>query len=142
MPIKGLGNLGKHWVLAAVIVAAPVAACAIQRSETARTAKEQMIGLPKEKILACMGPPADQMTVGGTEVWAYASGNGQTVGSAFASGGSGFASGFGVSERRFCKVDIVMTKGVVSAVNYSGPTGGALAPDEQCAFAVQNCVQP
>jgi hypothetical protein len=101
-----------------------------------------MIGLPKEKVLTCMGPPADQMTVGNTEVWAYASGNGQTIGSAFASGGNGFASGFGVTEQRFCKVDIVMSKGVVSAVNYSGPTGGLLTAGEQCAFAVQNCLQP
>ena len=134
--------MGNRWIVAAAIMAIPLAACAIQRSETARTAKEQMIGLPKEKVLACMGPPANQMTVGNTEVWAYASGNGQTVGSAFASGSGGFASGFGVSEQRFCKVDIVMSKGAVSEVNYSGPTGGLLAPGEQCAFAVQNCVQP
>jgi hypothetical protein len=47
-----------------------------------------------------------------------------------------------VTKQRFCKVDIVMTKGVVSEVNYSGPTGGILTQGEQCAFAVQNCVQP
>ena len=82
-----------------------------------------------------MGPPADRMTVGQTEVWSYQSGNGQTVGSVFASGGSGFASGFGVTEQRFCKVNIVMTKGEVSEVNYSGPTGGLLTQGEQCAFA-------
>ncbi len=100
-----------------------------------------MIGLSKEKVLACMGPPANQMTVGNTEVWAYASGNGQTVGSAFASGNGEFASGFGMTEQRYCKVDIVMSQGAVSAVNYSGPTGGLLTSGEQCAFAVQNCVQ-
>jgi hypothetical protein len=35
--------------------------CAIQRAETARSAKEQMIGLSNEKVLACMGPPADRL---------------------------------------------------------------------------------
>jgi hypothetical protein len=134
--------MGELRIASAVIAATLLAACSVQRAETARTAKEQMIGLSKEKVLACMGPPANLMTVGGTEVWAYASGNGQTVGSAFASGGSGFASGFGVTEQRFCKVDVVMTKDVVSEVNYSGPTGGILTQGEQCAFAVQNCVQP
>jgi hypothetical protein len=135
-----LGN--RRWVTAAIIAAIPLTACAVQRAETARVAKEQMLGLPKEKVLACMGPPpGNQMTVGGTEVWSYASGNGQTIGSAFASGGSGFASGFGVTEQRFCKVDVVMSQGVVSAVNYSGPTGGVLTQGEQCAFAIQNCVQ-
>ena len=134
--------MGELRIASAVIAATLLAACSVQRAETARTAKEQMIGLSKEKVLACMGPPANLMTVGGTEVWAYASGNGQTVGSVFASGGSGFASGFGVTEQRFCKVDVVMTKDVVSEVNYSGPTGGILTQGEQCAFAVQNCVQP
>jgi hypothetical protein len=96
----------------------------------------------QRKVLACMGPPADRMTVGQTEVWSYQSGNGQTIGSVFASGGNGFASGFGVTEQRFCKVNIVMTKNAVREINYSGPTGGLLTQGEQCAFAVQNCVQP
>ncbi|MGO9742121.1 MAG: hypothetical protein ACLPN5_11530 [Roseiarcus sp.] len=128
----------------ALVIVLPVllGGCAIQRAETARSAKEQMIGLSDEKVLACMGPPADRMTVGQTEVWSYQSGNGQTVGSVFASGGNGFASGFGVTEQRFCKVNIVMSKNAVSEVNYSGPTGGLLTQGEQCAFAVQNCVQP
>jgi hypothetical protein len=101
-----------------------------------------MVGLPKERVLACMGVPANKMTVGETEVWAYNSGNGQTEGSVFASGGNGFASGFGVTTQRFCNVSIVMTKEVVSQVNYSGPTGGPLTAGEQCAFAVQNCTHP
>jgi hypothetical protein len=55
--------LGSGWVTAATIVAIPLTACAVQRAETARVAKEQMVGLPKEKALACMGPPANQMTI-------------------------------------------------------------------------------
>jgi hypothetical protein len=118
-----------------------LAGCAVQRAETARNAQVQMIGLPKERVLACMGVPANKMEVGATEVWAYNSGNGQTEGSVFASGGNGFASGFGVTTQRFCN-SIVMTKDSVSAVNYSGPTGGLLTAGEQCAFAVQNCATP
>jgi hypothetical protein len=72
------------------------------------------------------GPPSQPDDGGRNGGLAYGSGNGQTVGSVFASGGSGFASGFGVTEQRFCKVNIVMTKDVVSEVNYSGPTGGIL----------------
>jgi hypothetical protein len=142
VPKLGQNELGNRGLVLAAIAAVSPTACAVQRAETARAAKEQLVGLPKEKILACMGPPGNQMTVGATEVWAYASGNGHTIGSAFGSGGNGFASAFGVTEQRFCKVDIVMTKDVVSEVNYSGPTGGLLTAGEQCAFAVQNCVQP
>jgi hypothetical protein len=129
-------------VVAAMLVVFSLAGCAVQRAETARKAKVDMVGLPKERVLACMGVPQNQMTVGETEVWSYQSGNGEQIGSVFASGGNGFASGFGVSERRFCNVSIVMTKGAVSAVNYSGPTGGVLTAGEQCAFAVQNCAAP
>lgn len=38
-------------------------------------------------------------------------------------------------------VDVVMTDGQVSRLNYSGPSGGPLTPTEQCGFAVQNCVK-
>ena len=119
-----------------------------------------MIGMTKERVLACMGPPAQQATVGETEVWSYPSGGDtETFGSAsgssfgqgnvFASntGGFGSMSSFGnvygssETEHRYCVVNVVMAGGKVSAVNYSGRTGGLISQGEQCAFAVQNCVQ-
>ena len=116
-----------------------------------------MIGLTKEQVLACMGPPAAHAAEGATEVWSYESGNdrrttvafgqSRTSGSLYGSPGyaSGSAvtlsSGVGVSARRHCTVNVVMSEGRVSRVNYSGPTGGLLTPGEQCAFAVSNCVQ-
>jgi hypothetical protein len=128
-----------------------------QRAEIAHEAQDKMIGLRKEQVLACMGIPANKATEGTTEVWSYNSGNGQVVGvtlgtsttNASVSGGTAFATGqannlgssIGVSNRRFCTVDIVMTRGVVSKVNYTGPTGGLTTSGEQCAYAVQNCVQ-
>jgi hypothetical protein len=60
----------------------------------------------------------------------YATGSASTLGS-----------GFGVSSRRYCTVNVVVSAGRVSRVNYSGPTGGLLTAGEQCAFAVQNCLQ-
>lgn len=45
------------------------------------------------------------------------------------------------SIRRHCTVNVAMTNGIVSRINYSGPTGGILTAGEQCAFAIQNCVQ-
>jgi hypothetical protein len=116
-------------------------ACAIQRAETAQKAQAQLIGLPKETILACMGPPANRAAEGSTEVWQYQSGNGRTDAALFASGNNGFASGFATTSQRFCTVNIVMAGGIVSQVNYSGPTGGLLTQGEQCAFAVQNCLK-
>ena len=132
----------KGTIVIAALTLVLSAGCSIQRAEVAQTARVNVIGLPKEKVLACMGIPSNRMTVGDTEVWAYESGNGRTQSSVFASGGNGFASGIAVSTRRFCNVNVVMTNGVVSKVNYSGPTGGLLTAGEQCAFAVQNCTLP
>jgi hypothetical protein len=118
--------------------------CQIQRAEEASEAQSSMIGMPKEQVLACMGTPASSATAGATDVWTYNSGNGwtDTFGTAHAFGGSYSATAFGssVSTSRFCKVDIVMTAGRVSRVNYSGPTGGLLSRGEQCAYAVENCL--
>jgi hypothetical protein len=117
-----------------------VGACAIQRAVVANDAQDKMIGLSKEQVLACMGIPATKAVEGATEVWAYPSGNNHTVASTFGNVGRGGGfSATGVSESRFCTVNVTMTAGRVSRLNYIGPTGGLLTPNEQCAFAVQNC---
>ena len=137
-------------------IAALATACSIERAHVATEAQSQMVGLAKEQVLACMGPPAAQAAEGNTEVWSYNSGNDRTQTSVFgqsltnasvygnrndASGSSStFNSGLAVSSHRYCVVNVVMSAGRVSQVNYSGPTGGLLTPGEQCAFAVQNCV--
>jgi hypothetical protein len=131
--------------------------CSLQRASEAQHAQSQMVGMTKEQVLQCMGPPAQQSAEGQTEVWSYASGNGRTdvrafgnsttSGSVIATGNyaSGHAntygSSFAMATRRSCTVNVVMVSGRVGAVNYSGPTGGLLSQGEQCAFAIQNCVR-
>lgn len=122
-------------VLYALIGAIVVGGCAIQRAQVASEAQNKMIGLSKEQVLACMGPPANRAAEGQTEVWSYNSGNGKTV--AAVSGNRYGATA--VSSQRFCTVNIVMNAGSVTSLNYVGPTGGLLTAGEQCAFAVQNC---
>ena len=112
-----------------------------------------MVGMPKEQVLACMGPPAGKQAEGSTEVWSYNTGNDETQVSTFSTAnasvsgtrnfatGSAFGTGFGVSSTKYCVVNVVMVDGSVDRVNYSGPTGGLLTGGEQCAFAVRNCVQ-
>ena len=116
-----------------------------------------MIGMTKEKVLACMGAPTRQAEVGQTEVWSYPSGGDtNSFGSATASTNSlGYTNATGsmnslgqtnvfgssYSVHRYCVVNVVMAGGRVIAVNYTGRTGGWASQGEQCAFAVQNCVQ-
>jgi hypothetical protein len=48
-----------------------------------------MIGLSKEQVLACMGPPVSKAKEGSTEVWSYPSGDGTTNASSFGSASNG-----------------------------------------------------
>ncbi len=138
-----------------------VAGCAVQRAQVAQDAQGKMIGLTKEQVLACMGPPANRMAEGATEVWSYNSGDGRTITVASAStmtdasasgmrvgdsayvSGTASSSGVGsaVTRRRFCTVNVTMVDGQVKRVNYVGPTGGLLTAGEQCAYVVQGCAQ-
>lgn len=132
-------------VVCAGIVGLGLGACSIQRAQEAAKAKATMVGMTKEQVLSCMGSPANAAKAGGVEVWTFNSGNGQTdtFGTASAWGSPWYASAFGTSTStsRYCKVDIVMNRGRVSRVNYSGPTGGLLTEGEQCAYAVDNCAR-
>jgi len=123
-------------------IAVLLASCAVQRAQVAQEAQGKMIGLSKEQVLACMGPPANKAAEGSTEVWSYQSGDGTTISGGFAQyHGYGLASASSVSRNRFCTVNVTMTGGRVSQINYLGPTGGLLTRGEQCAFAVERCAQ-
>jgi hypothetical protein len=135
------------------------AGCSVQRALVAQDAQAKLVGLTKEQVLACMGPPANRMAEGATEVWSYNSGDGRTTtvasatsttdmnasGSRFGNtvdmSGTATSSGFGtaVTKRRSCTVNVTIVDGRVNRVNYLGPTGGLLTAGEQCAYAVQNC---
>jgi hypothetical protein len=97
-----------------------------------------MVGLPREQVLACMGPPANKAAENDTEVWTYNSGSGTTkIETTYRRSASN-----SISSNRFCTVNVVMNKAQVTAVNYTGPTGGLLTAGEQCTYAVDACVKP
>jgi hypothetical protein len=83
--------------------------CAVQRAQIAQDARSQMVGLSKEQVLICMGPPANKAAEGATDVWSYASGNGMTVASASYDRYGGTA----VSSSRFCNINIVMASSTI-----------------------------
>lgn len=124
--------------LLVLALALALGGCALQRAQVAHDAQASMVGLSKEQVLACMGPPMNKAAEGATEVWSYDSGNGMQIASVSGNRYSATA----ISSQRFCKINVVMNGGTVSAVNYSGPTGGLLSGGEQCAYAVQACTPP
>lgn len=104
--------------------------CAYERARMAANAQITMIGMPKDRVLACMGPPINRASEGAVEVWSYNSGNGFRTYDE------------GISVGRSCTVNLTFTNDAISAINYLGPTGGLLTPGEQCAFAIQQCLPP
>jgi outer membrane protein assembly factor BamE (lipoprotein component of BamABCDE complex) len=123
--------------LAIVALCAALGGCAIQRAQEAQDARVQMVGMTKGQVRACMGTPANKASESSTEVWGYNSSNGMTVVNSSYDRYGGTAVGSG----RFCNINVVFSGGQVSAINYTGPTGGLLSAGEQCAYAVDACVK-
>lgn len=151
-----------------IALAVFLSACQIQRAEVARQAQRSMIGLSREGVLACMGPPVERNQTGQVEVWSYFSGGeidnfafggatGTSAGNATVtskpnpSGSDAtirsttttnvYGSSFSSAQVRSCVVHVVFQGSAVQTVNYVGRTGGLLTQGEQCAFVVQNCAK-
>jgi hypothetical protein len=118
----GIMRAHQFWPM---VIGFALTACAVQRAQIANDARINMIGLSKEQVVACMGPPLNQYAQGATEVWSYNSGNNTTP----AAPGNG----------RYCTVNIKMWNGRVGAVDYLGPTGGIITFNEACAVAIEKC---
>jgi hypothetical protein len=109
-----------------IVICIAFTACGIHRSQIPNDSQSKMIGLSKEQVLACMGPPPiKRAEEDGTEVWSYNSGNNVTS----AGNGNG----------RYCTINVKMWNGRVGAVDYLGPGSGVITPNEACAFAVEKC---
>jgi hypothetical protein len=147
-------------VVIALIAALALGGCAVECAKVAQDAKAQMVGMTKEQVLACMGPPVARMAEASTEVWSYSSGGksitlastssntqgsaeATAIGNAAVATGRATTTGFGsaVTMNRYCTVNVVMTGNAVTAINYAGPTGGLLTAGEQCSYAVRNCAR-
>jgi hypothetical protein len=97
-------------------------------------AQSRMIGLSGREIRACMGEPVRRRSIGATTIWSFADGMVRIEGEGIAT--------FGYRRHTACNVKIVLTKGRVSQVEYTGPDGDPLDLGERCDFDVQRCVGP
>ena len=97
-------------------------------------AQSRMIGLSRHEIRVCMGEPVRRRSVGATDIWWFASGTERIEGEGFAT--------FGYKRHPRCNVEIVLTKGKVSQVTYTGSEGDPLDLGERCDFDVGRCIGP
>jgi hypothetical protein len=113
-----------------------VASCgAIQSSQVAEQING-MVGLSREHVLVCMGPPSSTAHVGATEVWAYNS-LGPVNSSTVVTGNQSLAVGSTTTSREFCAVNTMQGDRVVAA-NYRSQ-GKVLAPSLPCYTVLHAC---
>ncbi len=125
-----------------------LAGCTVNRAQDAETAQTKMMGLSQERLLACMGEPANKAVEGNRAVWSYNSESEQsprhfcTLELVTLIGPScvDWFSPPTPPLKRACTVNIVMSNARVTQVNYVGPTGESLTHGEQCRSAIENCV--
>ena len=120
----------------ALLACLSLAACEAQRAQLAADAQTVMLGRTKEQVLACMGQPANKTTERTAEVWSYLSGDGSI--DARHSSGEGWAPG--ARSQSKCTINMTMVGGRVTKLSFVGPDGELVIPNQQCAFALEDCI--
>lgn len=114
----------------------------LRRDDIAAKAKTRMIGMSREDVLACMGPPKKKAEEGATEVWSYLSTDGQGNYSGSKGKSTYYDHTRGTHSRNFCTVNVVIKEGIVQKVNYLGPTATHFYNEnDQCGYAVAACAE-
>jgi len=124
----------KRALTTAAILTLSVVSAFAWKPDVDQIAQSEMIGLNRHEILACMGEPVRRRSVGATNIWWFASGTVRIEGEGFAT--------FGYKRHALCNVEVVLTKGKVTQVEYTGPDGDPLDLGERCDFDVERCVRP
>jgi hypothetical protein len=97
-----------------------------------------MVGLSKEHVLSCMGPPTSTANAGATEVWSYNS-LGPINTSAVVSGNQSLVVGSTSRSQQFCVVNLTMQNDRVVAAN-TRSQGKLLSPNLPCYSVLHACV--
>ena len=127
-------------------LALAVSACAAyERADQAKKVQSQMVGMRKDQVRACAGPPRRRQVRDESEVWIYEVGDDDVrrgPGPPAADTGSfGVPSPSRTIPRRYCVARVFIRNGRVSRVTYSGMTGGVFSRGEQCAFVLGSCLR-
>lgn len=122
-----------------------VSCAAYERAEQAKKVKSQLVGMRKDEVRACAGPPRRRQLGDDSETWIYEVGDDDIRRgpdpSASDPGAFGVPSPSRTIPRRYCVARVFIRNGRVSRVTYSGMTGGVFSRGEQCAFVLGSCLK-
>jgi len=125
--------------LSVLLAAGLLAGCIFERSQEAKEARTQLIGMSRSQILACAGQPRSTVKDGDLEVFSYYVGapNYDEILGIKPTDAQRIT---GTSQPKNCRVRIMFRSGIVDKVDYSGNTGGLFSRDETCASVINRCL--
>lgn len=121
-----------------VLIILFMAGCGTIQSAQVQDQITGMIGLSKEHVLSCMGPPTSTATAGATEVWSYNT-LGPITTSAVVTGNQSLMVGSESTSQEFCVVNLTMQGDRVVASN-TRSRGKLLSPNLPCYAVLHACV--
>ena len=113
----------KGLVLPVIVLSCELAllGCLPQRVEDISDTRKAFIGMQKTHLQTCMGDPDNSARNGDIQVWTYNSiTRGKSAG--------------------HCKVDIVLERGIVTDIDFSGDTGARITRSGICGSIVERCL--
>lgn len=124
------------------MVAPALAACASGDTRLAERGRTELIGLPRDRLLACAGQPVDSGSEGDAELLVFYAESQRWVaidrpvsGSPLRPAENGYA------YRRNCEATFLLRQGRVAEVRLLGRGGGGRADIGACAPIVDRCLK-
>ena len=128
----------KRLVMSSVMFALVLGGCAFQRGMEAEKAKTKLIGMTKQSFMQCAGEPWEMRSYGSTETLLYINNKKYREGDTIP--GKVVYAMKSEIEGQYCEARVTISDGRVSAIRYSGQTGGPLTEGEACAPIIQGCL--
>jgi hypothetical protein len=110
------------------------------RTELAKRAQTEMLGMSRKDLLWCAGVPVRFQQVDDMELFTYYNSSDDRFGNTVGRTWFPAAEGTIPVNQQYCEVTFVLQYGVINKVSYAGRTGGKNTEGEQCAFVIQNCI--
>ncbi len=137
---SSVGAVANAWCarrMAAIAMALIASACSttsLDDADTAFLARAVIVGQSRAEVLACAGKPERSTVQGEGEMLVYSASSGEST-LMVGAGGTLLS-----NVKHSCEVTMVLRRGYVEDVLYSGRTGGTTTPDEECAPIVRKCM--
>ena len=121
--------------VAIVTLMVPACASTSQRdADIAFLARAVIVGQSRAEVLECAGKPERSVVRGDSELLVYTASSGEST--LMVGAGGNLLS----NVKHSCEVTMVLRRGYVEEVQYTGLTGGTTTPDQECAPIVKQCM--